>query len=110
MPTDAVERKKIYSKRSKSGLCPRCGMKMKKNSAFKFCDDCRKYYRNYNREISESVQETRRERYEKRKSKGCCPRCGVFVGKKSRTIICKKCLDKQYKYNTGQPRAKKRAK
>jgi len=107
MSAEAVERKKIYSKRKKSGLCPRCGGKVKKNSKFIYCDDCREYYRNYNREISASIQEVRRERYEQRKEKNCCPRCGTFVGKKSKNTICSACLDKQYKYNTGKTRPKK---
>jgi len=110
MPTEPAERKKIYLKRKKSGLCPRCGVKIKKSSKFKYCDDCREYYRNYNREISDSVQEARRERYDERKSKNCCPKCGTFIGKKSDTIICKKCLDKQYKYNSGTVRLKKTVK
>ncbi|MDR0501822.1 MAG: hypothetical protein LBH16_00725 [Treponema sp.] len=102
-----VERRKIYLKRKKSGLCPRCGNKVKKTSKFINCDDCREYYRNYNREISESVQEVRRERYDRRKAKNCCPRCGTPVGKKSKNILCQQCLDKQYKYNNGKPRPKK---
>lgn len=108
MATEPAERRKIYLKRKKSGLCPRCGKKVRKTSKFKTCDDCREYYRNYNREISDSVQETRRERYALRKAKHLCPRCGVFLGKKSKNIICQKCLDKQYQYNSGVKRPKKR--
>ena len=110
MATELKERRKRYLKRKKSGLCPRCGNKLKKNSKFKFCDDCREYYRNYTREISESIQEIRRQRYAERKAKNCCPRCGVFLGKKAKNTICQKCLDKQYKYNTGAKRPKKRVK
>jgi Zn finger protein HypA/HybF involved in hydrogenase expression len=110
MPAEPVERRKTYLKRKKSGLCPRCGNKLKKNSKFSYCDDCREYYRNYNREISESVQEARRKRYEQRKAKKCCPRCGTFLGKKSKNIICTPCLDKQYKYNSGKKRPKKQKK
>jgi len=108
MPTDINERKKEYLKRKKSGLCPRCGNKIKKNGKFTYCDDCREYYRNYNREISDEVQEIRRERYAKRKAKNLCPRCGIFVGKKAKNTICPKCLDKQYYYNNGVKRQKKR--
>ena len=109
MATEPAERKKTYLKRKKTGLCPRCGGDIKKNSKFIYCDDCREYYRNYNNEISDSIQEARRERYRKRKAKGCCPRCGVFIGKKSGKILCSKCLDKQYKYNSGASRPKKSA-
>jgi len=109
MPTEPLERKKNYLKRKKSGLCPRCGGSVKKNSKFVFCDDCREYYRGYNREASDSIQEARRERYEQRKAKGCCPRCGVFVGKKADKVLCDKCLNKQYKYNSGTERPKKTA-
>jgi hypothetical protein len=107
MSTDPAERRKTYLKRKKSGLCPRCGQKVKKSSKFKTCDDCREYYRNYNREIAESVQEIRRERYEQRKAKNCCPRCNIFLGKKSKNTICSKCLDKQYQYSYGKKRGKK---
>jgi len=106
--TEPAERKKTYHKRLKGGLCPRCGGKVKKSSPFKTCDNCREFYRNYQRENTEAVQELRRERYEQRKKKGLCPRCGVSVGKKAKTTICSKCLDKQYKYNSGTKRPKKR--
>jgi len=109
MPTEPAVRKRIYSKRKKTGLCPRCGGVINKNSNFIYCDGCREYYRGYNNEVSDSIQETRRERYQKRKEKGCCPRCGVFIGKKSEKTLCPKCLDKQYKYNTGAVRPKKTA-
>jgi len=109
MPTEPVERKKNYLKRKKSGLCPRCGGSIKKNSKFIYCDDCREYYRGYNRDASDSIQEARRDRYELRKAKGCCPRCGVFVGKKADKILCPSCLNKQYKYNNGTERPKKTA-
>ena len=109
MPAEPVERRKEYLKRKKSGLCPRCGGSIKKNSKFIYCDECREYYRGYNRELSDNIQEARRDRYEQRKAKGCCPRCGVFVGKKADKILCAKCLNKQYKYNSGAERPKKLA-
>jgi len=113
MATEPAERRKEYLKRKKAGLCPRCGQKIKKTSKFKMCDDCREYYREYNEQIAESVQEARRERYELRKTKGCCPRCGIFVGKRAKNILCPSCLKKQYKYNNaGKPKktVKKKAK
>jgi len=106
--TPSKERKKTYHKRLKSGLCPRCGGKVRKSSPYKTCDTCREFYRDYQRRNTEAVQELRREHYNQRKKKGLCPRCGVFVGKKSKTIICPKCLDKQYSYNSGTKRPKKR--
>ncbi|MCL2244702.1 MAG: hypothetical protein FWC03_09590 [Treponema sp.] len=105
---EPAERRKTYLKRKKNGLCPRCGNKIKKTSKFKYCDDCREYFREYIRASSDSVQETRRTRYAQRKAKNQCPRCGTPVGKKSKTTLCSACLDKQYRYNTGSKRPKKR--
>jgi len=110
MATEPAERRKDYLKRKKSGLCPRCGNKIKKSSKFKMCDDCREYFRNYNNQIADSQNEAKRTRYAERKAKYCCPRCGVKLGKKSENIICQPCLKKQYKYNTGNIRPKKKAK
>ncbi|MCL2180528.1 MAG: hypothetical protein FWB83_05320 [Treponema sp.] len=110
MPAENADRRKQYSKRKKGGLCPRCGGKVKKSSPYINCDDCREYYRNYNRDFSESTQEARRERYAQRKAEKRCPRCGVFLGKKSDSIICPACLKRQYKYNTGKTKPKKRVK
>ena len=102
MPAETIDRKKVYVKRKKSGLCPRCGNKIKKNSRFTYCEVCREYYRNYNREISDEIQKVRRQRYATRKAKNLCPRCGIKVGKNSKNTICPKCLDKQYYYNSGK--------
>jgi len=107
MPTEPKERRKRYLKRKKSGLCPRCGGKVKKSSPYSYCDDCREYYRSYTRVQSDSIQEVRRERYEQRKQNNCCPRCGVKMVKKATKTICSNCLDKQYLYNTGNKRPKK---
>jgi len=104
MATDLAERRKTYLKRKKSGLCPRCGKKVKKSSKYRMCDDCRGYFRDYNNDISESQNETKRIRYAQRKAKSCCPRCGIKISKKSKNIICQPCLDKQYRYNTGKKR------
>ena len=106
--TDLSERRKTYKKRLKSGLCPRCGGKVKKSSPFKTCDVCREFYRNYQRENTETVNELRRERYEQRKKNGLCPRCGVPVGKKAKNYICDKCLKKQYKNDTELKKARKK--
>jgi len=104
MATESVERRKVYLKRKKSGLCPRCGIKLKKTCKFKMCDDCREYFRTYNSEISESQNKIKRKRYALRKAKNLCPRCGIKMGKTSKNIICTKCLNKQYNYNTGKKR------
>ena len=106
--TDPAERRKQYLKRKKAGLCPRCGGKVKKSSPYKICDSCREYYRNYQSMITETIQEARRQKYSERKAKNLCPRCGIFVGKKSKTFICDKCLKKQYAYNYGKVRPKKK--
>jgi len=108
MATEPKERRKTYLKRKKSGLCPRCGNKIKKTSKYKLCDDCREFFRNYNKEISESQKEARRIRYAERKAKNCCPRCGVKMARNSKNTICSPCLEKQYKYNTGKSSPKKR--
>jgi len=110
MPAEPAKRKKTYLKRKKSGLCPRCGNKVKKSSKYTLCDNCREFFREYNREIAETQKETRRKRYAELKEKNCCPRCGIYIGKKSSNTICPKCLDKQYKYNTGKSRSKKQVK
>jgi len=107
--TEAKEKKKIYHTRLRGGLCPRCGGKVKKSSPYKTCDTCREFYRNYQRENTETVNDLRRERYEQRKKKGLCPRCGVPVGKKAKNFICDKCLKKQYKNESGAKRPKKRS-
>ena len=104
MATELADRRKTYLKRKKSGLCPRCGIKMKKSCKYKMCDDCREYFRNYNREISDSQNETKRDRYAQRKAENRCPRCGIKMAKKSKNTICTPCLNKQYRYNTGKKR------
>jgi len=96
----------IYRTRKKKGLCPNCGGKVKKNSSFIFCDNCRENYRNYQEENKEKLLEIKRNKYEDRKNKKLCPRCGTFVGKKSKTVLCSKCLDRLYKNNTGAKRPK----
>jgi len=101
---EPAERRKVYLKRKKAGLCPRCGGKVKKSSKYKMCDACREYFRNYNIEISDSQNEAKRERYALLKAKNCCPRCGIKLGKRSKNTICQPCLDKQYRYNTGKKR------
>jgi Zn finger protein HypA/HybF involved in hydrogenase expression len=102
MPTKNSKRKIIYLKRKKLGLCPRCGNKIKKRYKYIFCEDCREFFRNYNRETSETINKIRKDRYDKRKRKKQCPRCGKQLGKKYKKIICAECLKKQYKYNYGK--------
>jgi len=104
MAAKPAERRKAYLERKKSGLCPRCGQKIKKTSKYKMCNDCRDYFRIYNNEISDIQNEAKRSRYAQRKAENRCPRCGIKLGKKSKNTICPKCLDKQYKYNTGKTR------
>jgi len=104
---EPAERRKTYLKRKKGGLCPRCGVKLKKTNKYKMCDDCREYFRSYNSEISDAQNEAKRERYALRKAKNLCPRCGIKMSKKSKNTICQPCLNRQYKYNTGTVRKKK---
>ena len=93
------ERRKIYLQRKKSGCCPRCGSKKKKSSKFIYCEDCRAFFRNYNQEISDSINKLRRAKYKQRKKNNQCPRCGKKLGKRYDKIICPTCLEKQYSYN-----------
>ena len=107
MPTKTAERRVVYLQRKKQGCCPRCGKKMRKNSKFIYCDDCRLFFRNYNKEISETLNKVRKDRYDERKENRQCPRCGKRLGKKYTKIICVTCLDKQYQYNYGKSKPKK---
>jgi uncharacterized Zn finger protein (UPF0148 family) len=107
MPAKPSERRILYLQRKKSGCCPRCGNKVKKSSGFIYCDDCRAFFRGYNEEISESINKTRKAKYNKRKKNDQCPRCGVKLGKKYTKTICPECLEKQYEYNYGKTRKAK---
>ena len=98
MPTENSERRIIYLQRKKSGYCPRCGNKKGRTEKFTYCDDCRRFFRNYNMEISENNNEIRKIRYEERKNNKQCPRCGKYLGKRYKKIICEECLEKQYSY------------
>jgi uncharacterized Zn finger protein (UPF0148 family) len=104
MPAKPSERRILYLERKKSGCCPRCGNKVKKSSGFIYCDDCRAFFRGYNEEISDSINETRKAKYDRRKEDNQCPRCGVKLGKKYTKTICPECLEKQYEYNYGTKR------
>ena len=106
-PTN-IERRKQYLKRKKVGLCPRCGGKVKKSSPYKMCEDCREYFRSYQIKSGDTIQEVRRTKYAERKAKNLCPKCGIKVGKKAKNTICDKCLKKQYSYNYGNTKSKKK--
>ena len=108
MPTEAKERRKTYLERKESGCCPRCGIKMKKSSKFTYCEDCRSFFRDYNKDNSENINNTRKALYEERKENGCCPRCGKKLGKKYKKTICSECLEKQYEYNNRKNKASKK--
>jgi ribosomal protein S27AE len=94
MPGKPNERKKQYQQRKSQGLCPRCGAKVKKSSPFKYCDDCRSYFRDYVNAISKKVGIARKEKYALRKKLHQCPRCGKQLGKRYSKIICAVCLAK----------------
>ena len=105
MPVKKSKRVVVYKNRSESGLCPRCGKKKSKKAAnFSYCDDCREFFREYNRGIAKVQNKKRKSLYKERKDNNQCPRCGKPHGKKYTQIICRKCLDKQYKYNYGAER------
>ena len=98
MPTEKSERRTIYLQRKKSGYCPRCGNKKGRSDKFTYCEDCRMFFRNYNKEIAESNNEIRKARYDERKDKKQCPRCGKSLGKRYKKVICVECLEKQSNY------------
>jgi hypothetical protein len=104
MPVKTSKRRIVYRKRKESGCCPRCGVKVRKNSKFIYCEDCRAFFRNYNNSISEELSRTRKARYDERKENNQCPRCGKNLGKKYKRTICLSCLKIQYKYNYGKNR------
>jgi rRNA maturation protein Nop10 len=94
MPGKPSERKAQYQQRKKQGLCPRCGVKIKKTSPYKYCDDCRSYFRDYSNAIAEKVGVTRKKKYTLRKKLHQCPRCGKQLGKRYSKIMCSACLTK----------------
>jgi len=110
MPTKTSERRVVYNQRKKKGCCPRCGNKIKKNSKFTFCDDCREFYRNYNKKVSKTLNKLRKARYDERKENNQCPRCGKKLGKTYTKTICSICLKKQYNYNYGNKKPVKKKK
>ncbi|MDR2730546.1 MAG: hypothetical protein LBB81_06580 [Treponema sp.] len=57
--------------------------------------------------MSDSINKVRKARYNLRKKKNQCPRCGKQLGKNYDKTICEECLEKQYKYNYGKDRIKK---
>jgi uncharacterized paraquat-inducible protein A len=107
MPLENSERRITYLKRKKSGCCPRCGKKLRKNYKYSYCEDCRDFFRNYNEGMSKKINKIRKTRYNQRKKNNQCPRCGKSLGKRYKNIICVECLEKQYKYNYGKSRRKK---
>jgi len=107
MPAENSERRVLYTKRKKRGECPRCGKKLKKGYKYSFCDDCREFFRDYNKKSAKIINKTRKARYEDRKDNNQCPRCGKKLAKGYKKIICISCLEKQYKYNYGKKRPKK---
>jgi ribosomal protein L37AE/L43A len=88
------DRRKNYSKRKKSGCCPRCGKTKSKREKFIYCDDCREYFRDYGNMTSEKTQKKRRAIYKQRKKQGLCPRCGEKKPKNYTKSMCAKCLKK----------------
>jgi Zn finger protein HypA/HybF involved in hydrogenase expression len=94
MPGNPSDRKAQYQLRKKQGLCPRCGIKVRKSSPFKYCDDCRSYFRDYGNAISKQVSVARKKKYALRKKLHQCPRCGKQLGKRYTKIMCPVCLSK----------------
>jgi ssDNA-binding Zn-finger/Zn-ribbon topoisomerase 1 len=97
MPAKTGVRKEQYRQRLKEGLCPRCGVKVRKNSRFKYCDGCREYFRDYINASSKEISIVRRKKYALRKKLHQCPRCGKQLGKRYTKIMCPVCLSKANK-------------
>ena len=109
MPTEKSERRIIYLERKERGYCPRCGNKKRKpDNKYTLCVDCRSFFRDYQKDKSESIYESRKRRYQEKKDKRECPRCGKKLGKGYKKTICENCLERQYSYNT--KKVKKRTK
>ena len=98
MPATNKERRLLYKERQEQGLCPRCGKKKGKREKYSYCDDCREFYRNYQSENFDEINDTRKALYAERKENGQCPRCGKKHAARYTKIICKKCLEKGYSY------------
>ena len=98
MPAKISERQIQYQQKRKAGNCPRCGVKKKKSYTFIYCEDCRAYFRGYNKAKSEEINNNRKIIYNLRKESRQCPRCGIKLGRTYKKIICPQCLEKQYQY------------
>jgi len=100
MSVSNKERRSVYLQRKKEGLCPRCGAKKKKSEKSSYCGNCLEFYRNYHNENSTALNKTRKLVYKQRIKNNQCPRCGKKHRAGYTKKICKKCLEKQYQYNT----------
>ena len=109
MATEAKERRKIYLERKEQKCCPRCGIKMKRLGKFTYCEGCRNFFREYNRDNSDNINKTRKTLYEQRKEKNCCPRCGKRHLKRYKKIMCAGCLDKAKQYSNKKIKIAKKA-
>jgi len=98
MPSENKERRTVYLERQRQGLCPRCGKKKRKTEKHSYCEDCRAFFRGYQKEAATEISYTRKALYDERKRNGQCPRCGKKHGARYTKIICKKCLEKSYSY------------
>jgi Zn finger protein HypA/HybF involved in hydrogenase expression len=104
MPSQASERRRRYHERKENGYCPRCGKRLSRKVKTIYCDECKSYFSRYNGENSETINETRRNTYTKRKRTKKCPRCGKVLDRGYKKTLCVECLEKQYEYNTGRKR------
>lgn len=98
MPNTNKERRAVYLERQRQGLCPRCGKKKRKTEKMSYCNECREFFRDYQKEKSEEINDARKALYDERKRNRQCPRCGKKHGVRYTKIICKKCLEKSYSY------------
>jgi len=97
MPTNNKERRLIYKERKNQGFCPRCGQKKRKSDKNSYCEDCREYFRDYNYENADIINQARQDLYHQRKKNNQCPRCGKKIDSRYENIICRNCLAKANK-------------
>lgn len=85
--------KRKYNTRKQNGLCPKCGAKKKKSYKFSFCENCRRYFREFQIKVSDKRNKTVRERYKLRKAQHKCTKCGIDLDKNYKKAKCPSCLE-----------------
>jgi ribosomal protein S27AE len=88
-----TKKNELYHLRKANHECPVCGKKLRKTYAFTHCEDCREKLKARQKMLDASkLNAKRRERYEERKERHACPRCGETILENSTEYLCEKCL------------------